>query len=282
MLLSSSIRTSLRRVRAMMIDIKRTLLLRGRQVLFSAKIAALYQLKKKNPKRIFFVLCQHRTGSNLLISYLNSIPGCMFDSEILCGGQVYGVMPCSKSKKTVFRHIRHLMQYRRGEVWGAKFFLMHLLSFKLSLDDLLCEFPEAKWFVLYRENILDQYVSHLVARETRRWISYSKPSKKGPVFVFNLDKALIYRDKIRQWYQTLLVTRHLDRKSLWLSYEEFTLNPQKTFNERIFPFLDLPSCRISTCLVKQNTRTYAEIMTNYSEVREMIESHDFTQNYKKT
>jgi len=111
-------------------------------------------LEKRKPSRGFFILCEHRTGSNLLISYLNSVPGISFDGEILSRHHAYGLRRWWISKKVVFRHIRHSLNYRPQEVRGAKIFFVHLHELGLSLHDLLKEFPEIRWFVLYRKNIL--------------------------------------------------------------------------------------------------------------------------------
>lgn len=259
---------------------KRTIIISVKQFFFGIKIAAGFALKKRNPKRVFFILGQHRTGSNLFISYLNSIPGVLFDAEILSYDETYGLMRLPMSKKEVFRHIHHSLHYRKEEVRGAKIFFVHLEQLKLSLDDLLKEFPKAQWFVLYRKNILAQYLSHVVAYKTNQWISYTELPPQVHTFEFNPDKALSYRDSIKSWYQQAMKTGGLRGRSLWMSYEELAQDPQKFFDEKVFPFLRLPQSRIHTCLVKQTLRAPSEVISNYAKVHEMIEKTDFTQNYE--
>jgi len=259
---------------------KRTLIISGKQFFWGVKIAACYTLKKRNQTRVFFILGQPRTGSNLLISYLNSIPGVFFDAEILSYDETYGLIRRPISKKGIVRHIHHSLHYRMEKVRGAKFFFSHLQQLKISLDDLLGEFPEAQWFVLYRKDLLAQYLSNVVAYETNQWISYKKLLPQVHTFVFNPEKALNYRDNMKSWYQQAKKNEKLRARSLWMNYEELVQDPQKVFDEKVFPFLGLPQSRIHTCLVKQGLREPSEVISNYAEVHEMIRETDFTQNYE--
>ncbi|OGW82611.1 MAG: hypothetical protein A2Z83_05875 [Omnitrophica bacterium GWA2_52_8] len=260
---------------------RRLAVLRARQLYFGAKLAWAYRTTKKNPKRPFFVLCAARTGSNLFISYLNSIPGVSFDLEIISRYQTYGLRRFWISKKAVFRHIRHFLHYRREKVRGGKLFFVHLEELKISLDELIREFPDAFWFVLYRKDILAQYLSYKIANQTQRWTRrINSPPEKPVQFVFDAADALAYRDRIRRNYQNVLASEAMCKRCLWISYEALAANPQKLFEDKVFSFLQVPPAPIRTHLGKQNLRPVAEVITNYAAVREFIEKAVFTQDYE--
>lgn len=260
---------------------KSSMILTARQIFFGVKIAAVYPLKRKSQKRVFFILCQYRTGSNLFISYLNSIPGALFDYEILSRWHGYGLRRWGIARKDVYRHVSHSLHYQNEEIRGAKIFFQDLWQLKVPLNEFLKEFSEARWFVLYRKNILTEYLSHFLACKTKQWLRYEGDHSKAHAQIrFYPEKFLIYRNQIKSWYEEAMKAESLRGKSLWISYEELAANPQKFFDERVFPFLGLPPSRIHTRLARQNLREPSEVISNYAEVRETIEKMDFTQNYE--
>lgn len=260
---------------------KRILFLMARQIFFGAKISCIYVLKKRSSKRDFFILCEHRTGSNLLISYLNAVPGVLFDGEILSRYHGYGLRRRWISRKTIFRHIRHSLSYRCQEVRGAKIFFGHLQELKISLDGLLKEFPEARWFVLYRKNILEQYLSLKIAKQSQQWTLYkNSPPARNVRIEFNPHEAVLYRDQMRSWYQAVRENPLLCERSLWISYEDLAKDPQALFDEKVFSFSNLPPSPVRTRTIKQNRRPSSEVIANYAAVRAMIEQTDFTQSYE--
>jgi len=261
--------------------VRHVVILTIRQIFFGVRLAWSYSLKKKAPKRVYFILCEHRTGSNLLISYLNSVPGVSSGYEILSRYQTFGLRRWWISRKMIFRHIRHSLNYRCQEVRGAKIFFVHLQELGLSLDDLLKEFPEARWFVLYRKNILAQYLSYKIANGSQRWTRHKNSPPAGNVHIkFDPCEAVKYRDRMKSCYRAAGENPLLRERSLWISYEDLVKDPQAFFDEKVFPFLKLLRHRIHTNLVKQNLKSPSEVICNYDEVREMIEQTDFTQSYE--
>lgn len=250
-----------------------------KQELFAVKIAWVYYFKKRNPKRPFFTLCGRRTGSHLFVSYLNSIAKVSFADEIFSQLQPYGLRRWGVSKKMALRHVRHYLNGCTQTVCGVKFFFSDFQELGISLEDLLKEFPEARWFILYRENMLDQYLSFKLAQCTGEWFRKGAlPPNKAKILLDPKD-LISYCDKEKSWYEEAQSNAVLRERSLWLSYEELVSDPQGIFDSRVFPFLNIsPSC-IHTDHLKQNDRSHSKIIANYSKLRAWLEQTNFTHKY---
>ena len=124
-------------------------------------------------------------------------------------------------------------------------------------------------------------MSHAIAYQSNQWARSKDSPPAGNVRIeFNPCEAVKYRDQIKACYRAARETPLLRERSLWISYEDLTRDPQVFFDEKVFPFLKLPCRRIHTNLVKQNLKAPSEMICNYDEVREMIEQTDFTQSYE--
>jgi LPS sulfotransferase NodH len=116
-----------------------------------------------------FIVAAPRSGSGLLLSYLNSIPGVGLCPEILHPRMYYGVRSGFISKRSVFRHIVHSVHYGTEPVRGAKFLSTQLERHRLEIPDLRGLFPAPRFIVLYRESLLEQHVSLKTAERTGVW-----------------------------------------------------------------------------------------------------------------
>lgn len=253
-----------------------------RRALFRAKIAAIYHLAPKQPKKPVFILCHERTGSNLLINCLNSHPSASFADEVLCSAQVYGLGKYFTSKKAVFRHLRHTLNAQKTVVCGVKILFSHLERLKIPLEELISAFPDTKWIVLYRRDILSQYLSHCLALKTGQWIRYSD-TRSTPIFEkIRLDPTVVlaYRDKIKANYEKAYDLFKGSKNCLWLNYEDLASNTDRVFHKKIFYFLGLQKKPISTQLVKQNDRAVKERIVDYEKVKSFVENTDFFTTYE--
>jgi len=250
-----------------------------KQELFAVKIAWVYHFKKRSPKLPVFTLCDRRTGSHLFISYLNSTKRMSFADEIFSQLQPYGLRRWGVSKNMALRHVRHYLNWCKESVCGVKFFFSDFQELGICLEDLLKEYPDARWFILYRESMLDQYLSFKLAQSTGEWFRIGAlPPHKAKIKLDQND-LITYCNRQKDWYEQAQSNAVLRERSLWLSYEELVSDPQGVFNARIFPFLDMPPSVISTNHVKQNNRLYSEVIANYSEMHAWIERTNFTHRY---
>jgi len=255
-----------------------------RREFFRAKIAAIYYLRPRPVQKNCFILCSQRTGSNLLVSYLNCLPAVSFGSEILANNLPNSLRAVGISKKAALRHLRHFLNYLGRPLCGAKLMFPHLQMRNISLRELHKEFPQAQWIVIYRRNIFDQYLSYKMAWQASQWRllrQCDRPKLEKIRIQLDCNDALTHRDWLLQSYKEILETPEIHERALWLSYEELSADPQKVFAEVVCPYLGVPASAVSTKLIKQNIWRYPEIISNYEEVKDFIERTDFTQNYTR-
>lgn len=250
-----------------------------RRSLHRLKISLKYYLKRR-PKRPFFILFTARTGSTLLISYLNSIPKVSFATEILNSELAIGLPLKNVSKNSVLRHILYSINHCPYEICGAKFNEWQLEHRHLAVTELFELFPAVKLIILYRQGMADQYLSHRIAEYTWQWNHRAVPVRPlNKKLRISRDEFLKYVDRIKQFYEGILRLEIVRLNSIVISYEELASNAQKVFEEKIFPFLGVPPVRVKTTLTKQTTKHPSELVENYEEVKDLWESKEFKQEY---
>ncbi len=251
-----------------------------RQSFHRSKIALLYVIRKRKCGQIFFILCQPRTGSNLLYSYFNSVPMVLCDNEIISRKELYGLSLRAGDVTRLYRHILHSLHYKALPVRGAKICLYQLDEHGVSLDNFTGFFSKAHFFLIYRENILLQYLSHQIAFRSGEWVKTDCVETRRRIkVIFNLKEALAYRDEIIRRNKTIFENDSWNRKIVWISYEQLTRDPQACFDEHIFPKLGLLSSPIKTNYHKQNDVALEQMIENYASVRDQIAKHSFMQKY---
>src|SRR5262245_41730964 len=126
-------------------------------------------LKRHTPYQAVFIITTPRTGSNLLVNFLDRLPGTQCLPEVLNWGLPIGPKPNASTRRAI-QHIRRSLQTLTAPIRGCKLFLKHLDNYGLRLAALDAAFPGSKYIVLYRESIAEQYVSYELARLTNQWI----------------------------------------------------------------------------------------------------------------
>jgi LPS sulfotransferase NodH len=212
----------------------------------------------------FIILTRSRTGSNLLIDYLNSHRGVFARNEIF----------------------RRLDGREYPAVWRALFkkhpFFTKAVGFKIFYDHPLdaadCGIWEAlehdrtiKVIHLVRENILRSVVSQRIAEKTDFWFQKRKrlPSRVG---ADEKKVRLNFADLLREFEQTTQWRREGDARfkeheTLKISYEELSGDPQSTF-ARVCRFLGVAYRRPATSFKKQNPEPLSALIENFGELRQ--------------
>jgi LPS sulfotransferase NodH len=219
----------------------------------------------------FFVIASARTGSNLLVEYLNQIPGVHCLSEILNWRSPIAPSPRTSSKGAI-RHIRRWLQTVRTAHRGCKLFFNHLDDFGLELRDLEIAFPGARYIVLYREALAEQFVSLEAARLTDQWLLL--PGEKRKQHPITVDPAALRRfcDVTRRDYQQLLSHPAIYHRGSIFSYEELVENPAQSMQQHVCSFLGVQAIEPQAPLCKQNPEPLAARVTNYSSVGALMAS----------
>ncbi len=229
-------------------------------------------LRPHRPFQPVFVIATCRSGSNLLLSYLNQQPEVAMLSEVLCSQLPYGPRRDRLPAAQAIQHIRYCLQGERDAVRGCKLMLHQLADCQLLLDDLQREFPAAKFIVLYRQALAEQFVSLKVAEATRQFTLGLGESARRTEIVINPAELRGYCDDVRRRYHDAVSQRWLAERAVLLSYEELVANPAGWLKQEICPLLGVPFHAPQTRLLKQNTRPLAEQILNYREVAGLLHS----------
>lgn len=224
------------------------------------------------------MIATRRTGSNLLLSYLNSIPNASFAGEILNQSMYYGVRRRFISKKTVMRHIAYSIHDCPRILCGAKIIKIHLDSHRISLFDLKALFPNGRFIVLYRKSILDQFVSLKIAQATDTW-QWTNGFKLPPSIYISPAEFKEYSQMTKAFYEGLFKYSWFKDFSIVVSYEDLAENAQEIFNETVFPFLRVPPSPVQSCMIKQNTRPLCQLIENYQEIAPFVHHPMSRQDY---
>ena len=218
-------------------------------------------------KEPVFILSSRRCGSNFLLGLMNSVPGISMASEILHPDMDYGLRERFISKRAVLRHISLSVNARQQRVCGAKLHLMQMEKRGVSVQDLLRIFPRARFIVLYRRSLLEQFVSLKLAETTGVWET-TRP-QNIPTFVrVEREEFWAFCVKMRGKYANLFRDPRLKKQSLVLDYESLSAAPQEIFDRCIFPWLGMPSSPVSSPFRKQNPDIGNRI-ENYAEARRL-------------
>jgi LPS sulfotransferase NodH len=226
-------------------------------------------LKPHQAFQPFFVIATCRSGSNLLLSYLRQHELTML-SEVLCASTPAGPRSQSMTPDQAISHIRYSFQAEKGAIRGCKLMLYQLAGANLSLDRLDAEFPGAKYIVLYRQNLAEQYVSHLKSTATRQFVLRAGESKRDTQV--HVDPAALreYCDKMRQGYQDVLSRPWLRERAALFSYEELVARPNGLLRNVICPLLGVSPVPAQTRLTKQNDQPLESCIRNFPEVAALL------------
>jgi LPS sulfotransferase NodH len=177
------------------------------------------------------------------------------------------------------RHICRSLHALKGPIRGCKLMLDQLAACGLSLDALNEAFPGAKYVILYRQSIAEQYLSRQSAKATDQWVLHEGQQPKQARVPIDPADLQSYGADIRQAYRQLLDHAWLPQRSVLLSYEELSTDPARCFAEQICPLLGLPPARPETMLRKQNTLPLDQRVANYCEVATLLSSSVCRQHY---
>lgn len=201
-----------------------------------------------NAKPEFFViLCQPRTGSTLLHTYLNTHPNIMSYGEgVRDGNELVILKKFPRSIKSV----------------GFKLFYEDLEKdiFKKIIDQ-----PGIKIIHLSRNDLLRQFISLKRAQETEVW-SQEKDFTKSPESVIRIniqEFKKFEKDSIQQRKEMMnLFGQH---EMLQISYEDLCLHPEEILDS-VQRFLNTKPRKLFSLLKKQSSDNIELLVSNYQEL----------------
>ena len=236
-------------------------------------------LRPHLPYQPLFVLATHRSGSNLLIDYLNRLGGIACHTEVLCTSLRYAPLGRRYSQRRALRHLQLTLQSLAAPVRGCKLMLDQLDKAQLTIADVEREFPTAKFVVLYRQSLAEQFLSLKTAHATKQWVLLPGDAPRAAKVHVDRSELRFYCDRTKAAYRRLLETPGLAERTVLLSYEELTADPQHWLAERICPLVGTTAGAAQTYLRKQNTQPLGERVENYREVEAFFLSPHCQQHY---
>ncbi|HEY2414890.1 MAG TPA: Stf0 family sulfotransferase [Pirellulaceae bacterium] len=248
------------------------LVLRCRQFWYQANLHAQWWLRPKTTYRPLFVLATQRSGSNLLIDYLNRLGGVQSLAEILNRTLPEGLPRWQATPRSALAHIRVSLDTLQAPVRGCKLMLNQLDECKLDLKRLDAAFPEARYIILYRESLAEQFLSLEAAQATNQWKLTGEQEAKLVHIRVDPRKLSSFCDRTLEMYRRVLDHDWLRHRGILLSYEQLVSDPENCLREAICPLLEVETAPLSTSLRKQNTLSRAERIVNYDQVANLLDS----------
>lgn len=217
----------------------------------------------------FIVLTRSRTGSNLLISFLDSHPNVHARGEIftLLGNRDY-----QRVLNSIFGK-----NPRNVKAVGFKLFYYHPRDNSCpELWNTLVQMPELHVIHLKRQNILRTLLSRRIALKQDLW-EIKQPGQNGTIsdrqVSFTRSELLEGFQKTRLWEQKYS-KKFAEHPILEVNYENLIENPEKEFH-LITRFLKLNSHIPHTCHQQQNPEKTSDLILNYKELREVFSGSEW-------
>ena len=211
--------------------------------------------------RRFIILTRSRTGSNLLVTFLNSHPSVRTEGEVF--NRLEGRDYSDILARVFDKEPAHI------QLKGFKIFYYHPLDAAGSgLWSDLASLKDLMVIHLRRRNILRTLVSRKIAGQQDVWVLKSnetdKASGRKSVTFTREELAAGFRET-RDWEDSA-ESRFPDQKFLSVDYEGLVKEPESEF-ERITGFLGLPLFPPKTFLRRQNPESLKDLIENYDELK---------------
>ena len=221
--------------------------------------------------KLFIVLARPRTGSTLLVSYLNSHPEINTNGEVL--SKLNGL--CHRTA------LRNAFTQRRKnaavKAMGFKLFYDHPFdSPDNALFETLSKLPDLHVIHLKRRNLLRCFVSRKIAHADGKWLlrnsSQGKSAEEKRLRI-NASELSNEFQNVRNWEQKC--DRYfLNHPMIALDYEYLSANPKGAF-AHVCDFLGVDNAVATTSLIRQNPEPLPTLVENYSELKQAFASTEW-------
>lgn len=188
-------------------------------------------------------------------------------------------MPIPNITRQDMQHIGWIKNKYDGRIAaGFKIMAHHIMA--LKQEDKFWEYlhrNDIKTVIIKRNNILMQWVSDLIVKQTKQCVVWSGPVKIAKVVV-PLDEIKPNLDKIRMQNEYLMnKTKNLNRKIL--IYEEFKDNYKVV--QDLLPWLVGTKYPVTAKCAKQNPDTLKQRVTNYAQLCLKLQELNLTEYLKE-
>jgi LPS sulfotransferase NodH len=209
----------------------------------------------------FIVLGHARTGSNMLLSMLNSHP------RVLAHGEVFARVTPDALQTTVLRTFDRRVP-RTVTAVGCKVFYYHPLGDTSGALWRELDAVAALHVVhLRRRNVLRTVVSRQIAARRDEWLQ-TRPQAPVPA---ELKQVSLTPEEVRaaidriQDLEREAVERFSATPMLEVAYEELVASPAAEFR-RITEFLEVPAAEPTGRTLRQNPEPLSALLANYDDL----------------
>jgi LPS sulfotransferase NodH len=231
------------------------------------------RLQKNKIRFVIFGL--GRSGSTLLKQLLDSHPEITCEGELLNVADKYVTNPLML--KPIFRFPTQFFALRsllsKNPVYGFT-----LLFYQYSPPaKLIAKLIKKDWKIIriYRENSLDQSLSHLVAEKTKMWHRLDNHETETPKLIISpeeLKARLTIVNKNKETETTLF--ENFDH--LKVVYEDDLKDKDKwaETSRKVFEYLGVNPAPVSASIQKTYPLPYSEIIENYENLKLLAEKEN--------
>jgi len=209
----------------------------------------------------FVVITRSRTGSNLLISLLNSNP------KIIAHGEKFSLL----GHKNCDQIYKEIFPKKSNKIVGFKLFYYHPNdSEDKSIWNTLKNNQSIKIIHLQRKNLLRSHISRLIAGKTENWASTQAKETGLKEKQIHIDTEKLLSDfETTNNYIKETNEAFKNHRTIEIFYEDLVNDRKKTI-KRISNFLEVEDMDLKSNLKKQNQEKIKEIVLNYEELYECL------------
>lgn len=215
----------------------------------------------------FVVISRSRTGSNLLVSFLNN------HRKIRAFGEKF-VYLHNRDTNSIYNEI---FRKKSTKITGFKLFYYHPLdSDDRSIWELLKNDQSIKIIHLRRRNALRAYLSQKIAQNTKVWVNSGDNNVATDTKKVHLDIDEMFKDfedtnnDINQTKSTFD-----EHQMIEVFYEDLIQDRIETMN-RIFDFLNVSRIQVKTTMKKQNPEKIKDLVINYDALKEKLINSEYS------
>lgn len=234
------------------------------------------------PVQKVVIITNGRTGSNLLVSYLNSSP------EVRAYGEIFGTYYLSseflmeKLRKPggAVRHLKEMLHRLTTEKFSSVKILYQHFDERFrdkrelpSLAEVLPELqndPTIKIIHLRRENLLDVVVSNMLAKKSGKYVGQTYDVAQITLPPRVCRRHFMAIEKLEQQFRDAFPPE----RYLELTYEDLTAKPEETL-AKVQDFLGVESLKAQSHIEKQNKSAKTDVIENYDELKWFFRRSDY-------
>lgn len=211
----------------------------------------------------FVIVSSGRSGSNLLVSLLNS------HENVEAHGELFRFLNGDSSLK----RWNEIFNYKNKNIQTAGFKLFYYHPFdgeNTDIWNILQSDKSIKIIHLIRENRIRVYVSLMVANKTGKWRNKSGKAKSIEDKRISLDAdEFIKWAEQKEKYETDTRKKFKDHPFFEVSYENLVRNRETVF-DNLLTFLGVSKMKLHSALRKQNSEKLEDLIVNYDEFKQVI------------